>query len=55
MYFLTLIYFQGNLKGSFSVILFNASVAILTGSKPEARQGKLKYLSQRKLTIIIIW
>jgi len=35
VYFFALIYFQGNLKGNFSVIVFNAVVAILIGSKPE--------------------
>ena len=29
-----LIYFHGNLNGNLSVIVFNALVAILTGSKP---------------------
>jgi hypothetical protein len=51
-----LIYFQGNLKGNFSVRVFNAVVAILIGSKPDERKKKLKYIKIKlKLTIIIIW
>lgn len=36
-------YFQGNLKGNFSLIVFNALVAILIGSKPEERKGNKKH------------
>ena len=32
-------YFQGNLNGNFSVIVFNALVAILIGSKPKQRKS----------------
>ncbi len=36
------IYFHGNLNGNFSVIVFNAFVAILTGSKPRINKIKVK-------------
>ena len=32
-------YFQGNLNGNFSVMVFNALLAIFTGSKPEETQS----------------
>jgi len=34
-------YFHGNLNGNFSVIVLNAFVAILTGSKPIKRKKKI--------------
>ena len=48
------IYFHGNLNGNFSVIVFNAFVAILTGSKPEngCREGQRE--RESVLTIIVV-
>lgn len=48
------IHFQGSLNGSFSVILFSASVAILIGSKPEGREGESAGQENNELTVVVI-